>query len=61
MGRCAIPLVRGKKECRGKNGCGEWKLPVMFQKQNGYLIPHCRSCEKKRQLAIRKGRKRGKA
>lgn len=57
MGRRAIPLLNGKKQCRGKNGCGEWKDLNMFLKNFDYYMSHCRDCEKKRQAKIREERK----
>jgi hypothetical protein len=62
MGRKAIPLRNGKKECRGKSGCGEWKELKYFQKINygNYYVPHCRDCERKRQTKIREEKKNGR-
>ena len=53
-GRRTIPLVEGKKECRGKSGCGEYKYPHEFTiDKRGYYFSHCRSCENKRQQQYR--------
>lgn len=53
-GRFKLPLVDGKKECRGKHGCGEWKPVTDFYiSKDGYLLSQCKKCETKRRASYK--------
>lgn len=55
MGRKSLPIIEGKKLCRGKHGCNQLLPLGMFDKQQDiYYFSHCKDCEKKRQRHYRK-------